>query len=62
MALVVVDGIAGEGSRLYHKVCELDLEGIVAKRMADPYALGTRWFKIPNRAYLQEVGRAELFR
>jgi bifunctional non-homologous end joining protein LigD len=60
--LVVMEGIAGEGSRLFHKVCELDLEGIVAKRMSDPYPLETKWFKIPNRSYSQKIGRADLFK
>jgi ATP-dependent DNA ligase len=59
--LVVMDGIVGAGSRLFQAVCKLDLEGIVAKRMSDPYAPGTRWFKIPNRSYSQKVGREELF-
>jgi len=50
-----------KGTRLYQAVCELDLEGIVAKRMSDPYAKGTRWFEILNRDYSQKVGRSELF-
>jgi bifunctional non-homologous end joining protein LigD len=59
--LIVIDGIAGQGTRLFQAVCELDLEGIVAKRIADPYAPETKWFKIPNRSYTQKDGRAELF-
>jgi len=39
----------------------LDLEGIVAKRKADPYGAETTWFKIKNRAYTQATGRWELF-
>jgi ATP-dependent DNA ligase len=40
----------------------MDLEGIVAKRLADPYAPGrTPWFKILNRSYSQKEGRSELF-
>jgi bifunctional non-homologous end joining protein LigD len=35
--LLVMDDIPGEGSRLFQVVCELDLEGILAKRMSDPY-------------------------
>ena len=57
-----MDGIPGEGSRLFQVVCELDLEGILAKRMSDRYCPETKWFKIPNRSYSQKVGRAELFR
>ena len=38
------------------------LEGIVAKRLAEPYAPGrTTWFKILNRGYSQKEGRSELF-
>src|SRR3954454_25152379 len=60
--LVVLDGIAGEGTRLYQRVCKLDLEGIVAKRSGDPYAPNTPWLKITNRAYSQKQDRHELFR
>ena len=59
--LVIVDGIAGEGMALYNEVCRLDLEGIVAKRLADPYGPETKWFKVLNRAYSQKEGRGELF-
>ena len=31
------------------------------KRKADPYAPGTVWYKIKNRAYSQMEGRADLF-
>ena len=40
---------------------QYDLEGIVAKRKADPYEPGTRWFKIKNSTYSQAEGRRELF-
>ena len=59
--LIVVDWIAGEGIALYQEVCRLDLEGIVAKRLADPYGPETKWFKVLNRAYSQKEGRGELF-
>ena len=40
----------------------MDLEGIVAKRLGDPYAPGrTTWFKILNRSYSQKEGRSKLF-
>ena len=43
-------------------VAGMDLEGIVAKRLGDPYAPGrTNWFKILNRAYSQKDGCTELF-
>jgi len=51
----------GEGRPLFNAVCRLDLEGIVAKRLADSYSLKTKWFKILNRTYSQKVDRAELF-
>ena len=58
--LVVVDGITSNGVALYRKVCELDLEGIVAKRLTDPYGPETKWFKVLNRGS-QKEHRAELF-
>jgi bifunctional non-homologous end joining protein LigD len=38
----------------------LDLEGVVAKRKADPYVPGTIWYEILNRQYTQRKGRGEL--
>jgi hypothetical protein len=38
-----------------------DLEGIVAKRLADPYDTRVRWLKIKNPDYSRKEGRAELF-
>jgi len=51
----------GEGRELFGAACQLDLEGIVAKRKADCYGIDTAWFKIKNPAYTQAEGRAELF-
>src|SRR5262249_46937010 len=51
----------GEGRPLFSAVCKLDLERIVAKRMADAYGPQTKWWKIPNPTYSQKVGQAELF-
>ena len=42
-------------------MCANDLEGIVAKRLADPYGGRARWLKIKNPDYSQKEGRAELF-
>jgi ATP-dependent DNA ligase len=39
----------------------LNLEGIVAKRKADPYMPGVTWCKIKNRACTQMEGRSDLF-
>jgi ATP-dependent DNA ligase len=50
--IAIADGVPGHGRRLFELVAEMDLEGIVAKRLADPYALGsTTWLKILNRSY-----------
>jgi hypothetical protein len=45
---------SGAGQRLYKLVCQLNLEGIVAKRAASPYgqnANGEDWIKIKNPNY-----------
>jgi hypothetical protein len=42
-------------------VDRLDLEGIVAKRKADPCGPETVWYKVKNRTYTQAEGRWELF-
>jgi hypothetical protein len=39
----------------------LDLEGIVAKRLVDPYTPDTVWRKVRNGAYTQMGGRRDLF-
>jgi bifunctional non-homologous end joining protein LigD len=49
------------GRDLFAAADRLDLEGIVARRKADPYAPSTVWYKIKNRAYTQSDGRWELF-
>jgi bifunctional non-homologous end joining protein LigD len=50
-----------EGRELFEAACRLDLEGIVAKRKADPYSEETAWYKIKNPTYTQAEGRRELF-
>ena len=57
----MVDYVIGESAALFGAVCKLDLEGIVAKRLGDPYAPQTKWFKILNPKYSQKLGRHELF-
>jgi ATP-dependent DNA ligase len=47
--------------RLIDAVTKMDLEGIIAKRGADPYAQTTEWFKVKHAEYSQKEGRAELF-
>ena len=49
------------GRELFEAVQRLDLEGIVAKRKADPYTPDVTWYKIKNRMYSQIEGRGELF-
>jgi bifunctional non-homologous end joining protein LigD len=56
--------VEGSGTALFQRVCELDLEGIVAKQMFGPYVTErehSTWFKIRNRRYSQMAGREELF-
>src|SRR5205823_9707182 len=45
------DYIVGESGPLFNCVRRFDLEGIVAKRISDPYGPPTKWIKILNRAY-----------
>jgi len=52
------------GTALFQQVCELDLEGIVAKQKFGPYVAEreqSTWFKILNPKYSQREGREELF-
>src|SRR5438477_3343768 len=56
--------IDGCGKALFQRVCELDLEGVVAKQKSAPYVTErehSTWFKILNRGYSQKDGREELF-
>jgi bifunctional non-homologous end joining protein LigD len=56
--------VEGSGTALFQRVCELDLEGIVAKQKFGPYVTDreqSTWFKIRNRGYSQMAGREELF-
>lgn len=58
----ITDGVPGQGRRLFQLVAEQDLEGIVAKRLADSYSPGrTTWIKVLNRSYSQKEGQSELF-
>ena len=56
-----VFSIEERGRDMFAAAERIDLEGIVAKRKADPYAAETVWYKIKNRAYTQMEGRWELF-
>jgi bifunctional non-homologous end joining protein LigD len=60
--LLYCDHINGDGEALFRLACDNDLEGIVAKRKADPYLPEhARWLKVRNTAYSQWIGREELF-
>ncbi len=53
----------GCARKLYATTCEMDLEGIVLKKLADPYdAERTSWWKVLNAGYSQKIDRAELFK
>lgn len=59
-----VEHVEQYGTALFERVCEMDLEGIVAKHGFGNYVTErerTTWFKIKNRSYSQSVGREELF-
>jgi len=61
--IALTNGVVGEGRTLYQAVIAADLEGVVAKKLTDPYNPKlTRWHKILNRTYSQRQGRAEWFR
>ena len=53
--------VAGRGRELFELMCDNELEGIVAKRLADPYDSRIRWLKIKNPDYSQKEGRGDLF-
>jgi ATP-dependent DNA ligase len=53
--------VAGRGCKLFDLMCANDLEGIVAKRLADRDDTRARWLKIKNPHYSQKEGRDDLF-
>jgi bifunctional non-homologous end joining protein LigD len=52
--------VHGRGRELYELMRAHDLEGIVAKRLDDPYDPHVRWHKIKNPDYSQKEGRGDL--
>ncbi len=59
-----VEHVQKHGTALFERVCEMDLEGIVAKHSFGNYVTEqerTTWFKIKNRSYSQMAGREKLF-
>ncbi len=63
-AVLYADHVEGNGIGLYERVCEMDLEGVVAKHRWGNYtsdAEASTWLKIRNRSYSQWAGRREAF-
>jgi ATP-dependent DNA ligase len=62
--VLYVDHFEERGREFFQKVCELDLEGIVAKRKSAAYRATEKpspyWIKIKNPKYSQAEGRDEL--
>jgi len=52
--------LAEHGRALFEATRKLELEGIVAKRISDPYGPETVWYRIRNPAYRQGDGRIDL--
>ena len=62
--LVYLDYIATHGVALFERVCQNDLQGIVAKWKHGRYesdGVSTSWIRIENPDYSQWTGRRELF-
>ncbi|MES2471125.1 MAG: hypothetical protein V4526_02760 [Patescibacteria group bacterium] len=51
----------GTSKIFFARLCELDFEGLVAKRLSSTYSRGAPWFKIKNPAYSQEGDRKRIF-
>lgn len=64
MNVLYVDHAIGAGQRLFELACQIDLEGIVAKRADSPYEdnPAASWIKIKNPKYSQKEGRGDLFK
>jgi ATP-dependent DNA ligase len=52
--------VARRGRELFELMRAHDLEGIVAKRLDEPYGPRARWLKIKNPDYSQKEGRGDL--
>ena len=63
--VLFLDHIENDGVKLFECACQLDLEGIVAKRKSSAYRATEQgspyWIKIKNPHYSQVEGRDELF-
>ena len=63
--ILYVDHTKGAGTDLYRLACQLDLEGIVAKRADSQYGeieMARDWIKINNPYYSHQERRGEFFR
>jgi ATP-dependent DNA ligase len=63
--MLYVEHTKGAGTDLYGLACQLDLEGIVAKRADSQYGeieMARDWIKIDNPHYSQQDRRGEFFR
>jgi len=59
-----IEHIEQYGTALFQRICDMDLEGIVAKHSFGNCVTEherTTWFKIKNRNYSQMAGREKLF-
>jgi bifunctional non-homologous end joining protein LigD len=63
--VLYVDHIEAHRRQFFQKACDLDLEGIVAKRKSAAYRTTEKpspyWIKVKNPRYSQAEGRDELF-
>ena len=63
--VLYVDHARGAGQRLYQLACEMDLEGIVARRADSPYELQdgfSSWLTIPNPSYSRKERKPALLK
>ena len=63
--VLFVDHVQEKGCEFFRRICELDLEGMVAKRASSRYRVTEQpsrdGIKIKNPNYSQKEGRAEMF-
>jgi len=54
--------LEAHGEALFAKAVELDIDGVVAKRLDAPYSAGRQlaWLKIKNRQHSRQEGGARL--
>ena len=62
LPLLYARPIEERGIDLFRQVCEMDLEGMVAKHKLSAYGSDELpWIKVLNASYSQREGRRELF-